>query len=149
MFIEDTNNITSLDTKANIRIDILKCYHYTDREVEYTKDMGKKIFTETNEYDTEMKYSKYLTVSLDGLETTIDNKNYKWSRDDNLFARDDSDFVIEKYISLDFENKTNLKKEIQKSFIEEFENAVKNQTEQLNLKDFFNEVVAKKMTEFS
>lgn len=150
MFIEDTNNITSLDTKVDIKIDVGKTYLYNDKEVEfYMKDLGKKIFTEIDRYGDEAKFAKYLYVSLEGLETTIGNKNYKWSAKDNLVVSGGNDDNIDKFNSLDFEDRLNFKKELQKSFIEEFENAVKNQTEQLNLNDFFNEIVTKKMTEFS
>ena len=150
MFIEDTDNITSLDTKVNIKIDVGKTYLYNDKEVEfYMKDLGKKIFTEIDRYGDEAKFAKYLYVSLDGLETTIGNKNYKWSAKDNLVVSGGNDDNIDKFNSLDFEDRLNFKKELQKSFIEEFENAVKNQTEQLNLNDFFNEIVTKKITELS
>ena len=149
MFIEDTNNITSLDTKVDIKIDVTKTYFYDDREVKFARDIGKKVFTEIDRNENEAKFAKNLTISLEGLETTIDNKNYKWSYKDNLVVNIANDDNIDKFISLDFENKLNLKKEIQKSFIEEFEKAVTSQTEQLNLYDFFDEIVTKKMTEFS
>lgn len=149
MFIEDTNNITSLDTKVDIKIDVTKTYLYDDREVKFARDIGKKVFTEIDRNENEAKFAKNLTISLEGLETTIDNKNYKWSYKDNLVVNIANDDNIDKFISLDFENKLNLKKEIQKSFIEEFEKAVTSQTEQLNLYDFFDEIVTKKMTEFS
>ncbi len=149
MFIEDTNNITSLDTKVDIKIDVTKTYLYDDREVKFAKDIGKKVFTEIDRNENEAKFAKNLTISLEGLGTTIDNKNYKWSYKDNLVVNIANDDNIDKFISLDFENKLNLKKEIQKSFIEEFEKAVTSQTEQLNLYDFFDEIVTKKMTEFS
>ena len=149
MFIEDTNNITSLDTKVDIKIDVTKTYFYDDREVKFARDIGKKVFTEIDRNENEAKFAKNLTISLEGLETTIDNKNYKWSYKDNLVVNIGNDDNIDKFISLDFENKLNLKKEIQKSFIEEFEKAVTSQTEQLNLYDFFDEIVTKKMTEFS
>ena len=149
MFIEDTNNITSLDTKVDIKIDVTKTYFYDDREVKFARDIGKKVFTEIDRNENEAKFAKNLTISLEGLETTIDNKNYKWSYKDNLVVNIANDDNIDKFISLDFENKLNLKKEIQKSFIEEFEKAVTSQTEQLNLNDFFDEIVTKKMTEFS
>ncbi len=149
MFIEDTNNITSLDTKVDIKIDVTKTYLYDDREVKFSRDIGKKVFTEIDRNENEAKFAKNLTISLEGLETTIDNKNYKWSYKDNLVVNIVNDDNIDKFISLDFENKLNLKKEIQKSFIEEFEKAVTSQTEQLNLYDFFDEIVTKKMTEFS
>ena len=149
MFIEDTNNITSLDTKVDIKIDVTKTYLYDDREVKFARDIGKKVFTEIDSNENEAKFAKNLTISLEGLETTIDNKNYKWSYKDNLVVNIANDDNIDKFISLDFENKLNLKKEIQKSFIEEFEKAVTSQTEQLNLYDFFDEIVTKKMTEFS
>ena len=149
MFIEDTNNITSLDTKVDIKIDVTKTYLYDDREVKFARDIGKKVFTEIDRNENEAKFAKNLTISLEWLETTIDNKNYKWSYKDNLVVNIANDDNIDKFISLDFENKLNLKKEIQKSFIEEFEKAVTSQTEQLNLYDFFDEIVTKKMTEFS
>lgn len=149
MFIEDTNNITSLDTKVDIKIDVTKTYLYDDREVKFARDIGKKVFTEIDRNENEAKFAKNLTISLEGLETTIDNKNYKWSYKDNLVVNIANDDNIDKFISLDFENKLNLKKEIQKSFIEEFEKAVTSQTKQLNLYDFFDEIVTKKMTEFS
>lgn len=149
MFIEDTNNITSLDTKVDIKIDVTKTYLYDDREVKFARDIGKKVFTEIDRNENEAKFAKNLTISLEGLETTIDNKNYKWSYKDNLVVNIANDDNIDKFISLDFENKLNLKKEIQKSFIEEFEKAVTSQTEQLNLYDFFDEIVTNKMTELS
>lgn len=149
MFIEDTNNITSLDTKVDIKIDVTKTYLYDDREVKFARDIGKKVFTEIDRNENEAKFAKNLTISLEWLETTIDNKNYKWSYKDNLVVNIANDDNIDKFISLDFENKLNLKKEIQKSFIEEFEKAVTSQTEQLNLYDFFDEIVTKKMIEFS
>lgn len=129
MFIEDTNNITSLDTKVDIKIDVTKTYLYDDREVKFARDIGKKVFTEIDRNENEAKFAKNLTISLEGLETTIDNKNYKWSYKDNLVVNIANDDNIDKFISLDFENKLNLKKEIQKSFIEEFEKAVTSQTE--------------------
>ncbi|QKF65579.1 hypothetical protein [Campylobacter corcagiensis] len=148
MFIEDKNNITSLDTKVDIKIYAEKFYLDNDKEAEIVKDTGTKIFTEIDRYGDETKFTKYLAISLEGLETTIDNKNYKWSKKDNLVVSECNDYNIDKFFSLDFENKLNFKKELQKSFIEEFEKAVTNQAKQLNLYDFFNEIVTKKMTEF-
>lgn len=70
MFIEDKNNITSLDTKVDIETDITKTYIYSDREEKFiTEDLGKKIFTEIDRNENKKKFSKSLTISLEGLIT--------------------------------------------------------------------------------